>query len=141
MNGFFDAMFVEMAARRRRLRAALGDRGQALAEFLLLGGLALGSLGLFVRPWMAAATPWGFAVPFIFLAGYFLLEARRQRAASAAEDAEAVRRGYDWGVLLWSLACALVGAAAFVMAWAAEPAGEEAPWTPPENSVPVDIGP
>lgn len=94
-------MFNEMGARRRRLRASLGDRGQALAEFLVLGGLAIGSLGLFVRPWMPAAAPWGFWVPLAFVIGYLLIEMRRRAAAAAAarahnqavEAAQAVARG------------------------------------------------
>ncbi len=135
-------MFAEMAARRRRLRAALGDRGQALVEFTVLSGLALGSLGLFVREWMAAAAPWGFAVPALFLIGYVLIEARRQ-AAAGADQGERVQTGYDWAALLWSIGSALVGAAAFVIAWTSEPPGpvQEEIWTPPESSVPVDISP
>ena len=73
-------MFAELGARRRRLRASLGDRGQAITEFLVLGGLVIGSLGLFVRPGMAAIAPWGFALPVVFLIGFFLIEARRQIA-------------------------------------------------------------
>ncbi len=76
MGGFFTSMFAEMGARRRRLRAALGDRGQAIVEFLVLGGLAIGSLGLFVREWMPAAAPWGFWLPPIFVIGFLLIEAR-----------------------------------------------------------------
>lgn len=140
--GFVSAMFAEMGARRRRLRAWFGDRGQALVEFLLLGGLALGSLGLFVRPWMAAAAPWGFALPFVFVAGYLLIEARRQAAVARGQPPEAVSAGYDRAVLLWAFACALAGAAAFTLAMAAEPPPvEEEYWTPPESSVAVDIAP
>lgn len=137
-------MFNEMGARRRRLRAALGDRGQALVEFLVLGGLAIGSLGLFVRPWMPAAAPWGFWLPPVFLIGYFLIEARRQSAlARAGGDSEKLGSGYDWVALLWSFGCALAGAAAFVIAWSAAPAAPVDPneWTPPESAVPVDISP
>lgn len=135
-------MFAEMGARRRRMRGAFGDRGQALAEFLLLGGLAIGSLGLILRPWMAAAAPWGFALPFVFLAGFLLIDARRQAAITRGDDPAKVSSGYDWVVLLWALACALAGAAAFTIAWASEPppAPEEI-WTPPESSVSVDISP
>lgn len=136
-------MFDEMGARRRRLRAALGDRGQALAEFLVLGGLFAGSLGLFVRPWMPEAAPWGFFLPFVFLAGFGLIESRRQSGlpqdASAAEPSVS----HDWIVLLWSLGCALAGAAAFVIAWSAAPAPApvEDVWAPPESAVAVDISP
>jgi len=143
MGNFFSAMFEEMGMRRRRLRVAFGDRGQAIFEFLIMAGLALGSLGLLVRTWMAAVAPWGFAMPFVFLAGYVLIERRRQRARAAAPDSETLRRNYDWAALLWALACALAGAAAFVIAWGAEPPAppEEEIWTPPESSVPVQISP
>lgn len=174
MNAFFGSMFSEMGARRRRLRESLGDRGQGIAEFLVLGGLLVGSLGLFVRDWMPAAAPWGFALPLVFIVGYLLIDACRQIAVSAAEaklaeqaeQARAVARrersdlpeikdengrtvvdrtsvGYDWIALLWAFACALAGAAAFVIAWSAEPPPVVDPndWTPPESSVPVDIAP
>jgi hypothetical protein len=143
MGGFFSSLFTEMGARRRRLRAALGDRGQGIVEFLVLGGLMLGSLGLFVRDWMPAAAPWGFALPFIFVIGYGLIDARRQAQFANAEAPERVNASYDWIVLGWSFGCALAGAAAFVIAWSAEPppVQEEEIWTPPESSVSVEISP
>lgn len=138
MGGFFSSMFAEMGARRRRLRASLGDRGQALVEFLVLGGLVVGSLGLFVRPWMPDAAPWGFWLPFVFVAGYLLIEARRQLSHARGAVPERTSAGYDWMALLWSFGCALAGAAAFVIAWSAKPAEE---WTPPENTPTVEIVP
>jgi hypothetical protein len=143
MSAFFSAMFEEWGARRRRLRAIFGDRGQAIFEFLIMAGLALGSLGLLVRTWMPAAAPWGFSMPFVFIVGFILIELRRQRALARVGDSEQIRRAYDWAALLWSVGCALIGAAAFVIAWSAEPPAprEEDVWTPPENSVPVDISP
>jgi CHASE2 domain-containing sensor protein len=195
MSGFFSSMFTEMGARRKRLRAQFGDRGQALTEFLVLGGLAIGSVGLFVREWMPAAAPWGFALPFVFVVGALLIEARRQAAAALFQrrlpetnagldaqewvrleaemradersavfqeqakekfDAEADARRqyrtdnpalivapqYDWAALLWGFACALAGAAAFVIAWSAEPPPvDDGIWRPPEGSVASDIVP
>jgi hypothetical protein len=143
MGGFFPSLFAEMGARRRRLRAALGDRGQGIVEFLVLGGLAIGSLGLFVRDWMPAAAPWGFAIPLVFLIGFLLIDQRRQATLAAGQPPEQVSASYDWIALLWSFGCALAGAAAFVIAWSAEPppVQEEEIWTPPENSVPVEISP
>jgi hypothetical protein len=143
MGGFFPSLFAEMGARRSRLRAALGDRGQGIVEFLVLGGLMLGSLGLFVRDWMPAAAPWGFAMPFIFLIGYGLIDARRQAELARAQAPERVNTSYDWIALGWSFGCALAGAAAFVIAWSAQPAPvqQEETWTPPESSVSVDISP
>jgi hypothetical protein len=142
MGGFFSSLFSEMGARRRRLRESLGDRGQAFAEFLVLGGLAIGSLGLFVRPWMPAAAPWGFWLPLVFLVGFLLIEARRQ-AARAAAPASGGGPGYDWAALLWSFGCALAGGAAFVIAWSAAPPAlpREDIWAPPESAVSVDISP
>ncbi len=159
MSGFFSEMFAEFAARRRRLRAALGDRGQGLIEFVIFGGVLVGALGLFVGPWMPAAAPWGFAIPLVFVAGYLLIEARRQRSLAGArtrsgavpKDEEGrtpmdrIAAGYDWLTLGWSLLCALLGAAAFVIAWSAKPPDLEKNaldnWTPPESAVSVDLSP
>lgn len=143
MGGFLSSLFAEVGARRRRLRAALGDRGQGIVEFLVLGGLFVGSLGLFVRGWMPAAAPWGFALPFVFLIGYILIDARRQAGLARTQAPDRVNASYDWIALGWSFGCALAGAAAFVIAWSAEPAPvqEEEIWTPPESSVSVDISP
>lgn len=144
MGGFIPSLLAEMGARRRRLRAAMGDRGQAIVEFLVLSGLALGSVGLVIREWMVAAAPWGFAIPFLFVIGFLLIDARRQAALARNQTApQRVSETYDWVVLLWSFGCALVGAAAFVIALtsAPEPAPQEEIWSPPESSVPVDILP
>lgn len=142
MSSFFSSMFEEMGARRRRLRTAFGDRGQALTEFMVLSGLAIGSLGLFIREWMPDAAPWGFWLPLVFVVGYFLIEARRQAALAKIEGEEALAklvRTYDWTVFLWAFGCALAGAAAFVIAYSAEPVLED--WTPPESAVAVEVGP
>lgn len=107
-----------------------------------MSGLAIGSLGLFVRPWMAGAAPWGFALPFVFVAGYLALDARRQAELRGGGAADALSAHYDWIILLWALACSLAGAAAFVIAWGAEPpAPPEEIWTPPESAVSVDMSP
>lgn len=82
-------MIVEWGARRKRLRTAFGDRGQALTDFLVMSGLLVGSVGLFVREWMPGAAPWGFALPFVFVIGFVLIEARRQAAVAA------FRRGFE----------------------------------------------
>lgn len=141
MGDFFSAMFAEMGARRRRLRASLGDRGQAITEFLVLGGLAVGSLGLFLRPYMPGVAPWGFALPFVFVIGFLLLEARRQASIARGGDAAKVNTNYDWATLLWSFGCALAGAAAFVIAFSSAPPAPEEEWAPPESAVSVDMSP
>jgi hypothetical protein len=142
MNGFLGSMFAEMGARRRRMRAAFGDRGQALVEFLVLGGLAVGSLGLFVREGMARSAPWGFALPLIFVIGFAAIEMRRQAEFKAGGDAAQLAGRYDWIVLLWSFGCALLGVAAFVLAWTAHPhVAPQQDWQPPRETVDVDISP
>lgn len=137
MSRFFADLFAEMGARRRRLREAFGDRGQALVEFLVLGGLLIGSVGLYVRPWMAAAAAWGLALPPLFLLGYVVIEARRQRALGVGGDSDRIKSSHDWATFLWAMACALTGAAAFVLAWSAEPAALVEPegWRPPAGAV------
>jgi hypothetical protein len=143
VSGFFSTLGQELGARRRRLREAMGGWGQALCEFLVMAGLLIGSAGLYLRPWMAPAAPWGFALPFVFLAGFFGIEVMRQRAVRRGAASETLATSYDWLVLIWSLGCALAGAAAFVIAWGAEPVPlpEPPPWEPPESSVSVDISP
>jgi hypothetical protein len=133
-------MFAEYGARRRRLQAIFGDRGQSLVEFALVFGLSLGSLGLFVREWMARSAPWGFALPFVFLIGYLLIEARRQGALKRGADADSVQSVHDWSAALWAMACALAGVAAFVIAWNSEPPAPPPPpppeeWLPPDSAV------
>ncbi len=143
VSRFFPTLIQELVPRRRRLREIFGNRGQAIYEFFVMGGLIVGSLGLFLAPWMPAAAPWGFALPFLYVIGQLLLEWRRQKAIARGADAEAITPGYDWTIILWSLACALAGAAAFVMAWGARPAPPPAPvddsWRPPENVIEMDL--
>lgn len=141
MAGFFTNFFDELGERRRRLRKSLGDRGQALASFAVLAGLMLGSIGLYLKPWMIGVSPWGFGVPVLFVIGYLLIEWRRQ-ADLARSETEALATRYDWTARLFSLACALAGSAAFVIAFSSEPpAPHIEEWTPPESAVSVDISP
>ncbi|MET0181813.1 MAG: hypothetical protein ABW199_02890 [Caulobacterales bacterium] len=119
----------------------VGDRGQSFVELLILAGLVLGSIGLYMRDWMAAAAPWGFAIPFVFAAGSVLLELRRQGALRAGADQEAVAKRYDLLVMVWSIGCAAAGAATFIFALLAEPAPppKENIWQPPESAVMFDL--
>lgn len=142
MAGFFTNLLDELGERRRRLRKSLGDRGQALASFVILAGLIMGSLGLYLRPWMIGIASWGFFVPAVFVVGYLLIEWRRQATLASGADAEKTATTYDWTSRLFSLACALAGAAAFVIAFTSEPpAPQIEEWTPPEGAVSVDISP
>ena len=142
MAGFFTNLFDELGERRSRLRKSLGDRGQAFASFAILAGLMLGSLGLYLRPWMIGVASWGFAVPLVFVIGYLLIDWRRQTALARGGDAEKTAATYDMAARLFAFACALAGAAAFVIAFTSEPpAPQIEEWTPPDNAVSVDISP
>lgn len=135
-------MMAEMGARRRRLRESLGDYGQALAEFLVMGGLLIGSLGLFVAPWMPGAAPWGFTLPFVVVFGAIWIEKRRQAALAKGAEAEAIAPAHDWATFLLALGCAVAGLAAFLIAYGAAPTGppQEPVWRPPPGAVASDIG-
>lgn len=135
-------MMAELGARRRRLRGSLGEYGQALAEFLVLGCLLTGSVGLFLLPWMPAAAPWGFAMPFVLVGGMLWLEKRRQDAIARGAEPEAIESAHDWAAFLLAFGCAVAGLAAFLIAYGAapEPPPQEPVWRPPENAVPSDIG-
>ena len=142
MAEFLTNLFDELGERRRRLRKSLGDRGQALASFTILAGLVLGSLGLFLRTWMIDVAPWGFAVPVVFVLGYLLIDWRRQAALTRGAEAEPAAAKYDWSARLFSFACALAGAAAFVIAFTSEPPPRQIEeWAPPDSAVSVDISP
>lgn len=144
MGGFFSGMFEEIGARRRRFRLAFGNWGQAFTEFLIFGCLAIGSVGLFVRTWMPGAASWGFAVPVVFVLGHLLLEWRRQAKPTPqdADDAAARASKYDWAAFLFSMACAVSGVAAFVIAMSSEPAPVvEEGWQPPAEAVQSTIVP
>jgi hypothetical protein len=91
---------------------------------------------------MIRTAPWGLAVPLAFVIGFLIIDARRQAQLRAnADDAKTGSR-YDWIVLLWSFACALLGVAAFVLAWTAQPhVAPHEEWQPPREAVDVDIAP
>lgn len=135
-------MFSELGARRRRLRAALGDRGQSLFEFGVMSALVMGSLGLILREWMPAAAPWGFALPFLYVGGYVLLDWLRQRAP-VVETEEAPHRRWDLYTLGWTLLCASASVATLLYAWGAEPPPPPEPpaWQPPEDVILFDAPP
>jgi len=139
---FLTGLIREFAARRRRLRESLSEWGQSLFDFAVFSGLFIGSAGLFMQPWMAAAAPWGFAAPVLVVVGLVLLELRRRRSLARGADPAKITPGHDWAALLWSAGCAILGAAAFILAWGAKPIPPEPPaWNPPENAVAVEISP
>jgi hypothetical protein len=138
----FLTQFVEEAIRRRqRIASAISGRGQIALDIVFIGGLFLGTIGMLVRPWMAATAPWGFLALPAALAGHLLLDARRQAALRRDQDEIRVRKRADRMAVAWSAFCALIGASAFFYAWpepppTLEPAGEEEMWVPPKDLTP-----
>lgn len=145
--GFWSSLFEEVGARRRQLRERLGDRGQSLFEMALLAGFLLGSIGLFLQPWMFRVAPWGLAALPIFLVGYVLLDVRRQADLAANGASKPLRKRHRRNALLLALATASMGAAAFTLGMMASPPVAPGPplltdpqWIPPPDAIDTDIG-
>jgi hypothetical protein len=91
---------------------------------------------------MLQAAWWGLWLPLVFVLGFFLIDARRQKRLREGAEAAKTSTGFDWAILLWSFGCALLGAAAFVLAWTAQPrTAPQQDWQPPRETVRVDIAP
>lgn len=144
--GFLSSLFAELGKRRGRIRKWMGDRPEAILEFSLLSGFSLGTLGLYLKPGMAALAPWGFAALPVGVVGYIVIDWRRQAELAAGADVEKTARLYDIASVFWGLACAGLGAAAFLIAltsWAPAPPPAPPPdapeWTPPPSAIPSDL--
>lgn len=148
MTGFLDSFLDEALARRRRIATTIGPRMQSLFDLLILGGVALGSGGLFLRYWMLPAAPWGLALPVIFVAGHLWLDWRRQNAPTSnlsKDEAEEARQRTDLYAVGFGVVCAVIGAFTFFYAWGQEPPGQYEPpaqaeeWTPPPDVLESEI--
>ncbi len=143
MGSYFEAFIAEVMARRRRIASTIGPLAQGIFDLALLGGVVIGSLGLLIYPWMPLAAPWGFALPIVYVAGHLLLDRRRQASLARGEGAEAVKERGDLFAVLFSLACAGLGAVTFVYALSQKPPPPPPPpaeeWTPPEQVIELDI--
>lgn len=141
MSGFLAPLASEFAARRRRLRKALGDARASIVEFALLAGIGFG----FAAPAFARTAFPGQAyapfLPALAVAGYLLIETARQRALTAAGEEASVTNTFDRRVLLFLGAVALVGVATLAWAILAVPPPGFVPDTPPADALPVSIGP
>jgi hypothetical protein len=113
---FFENLFEELAARRRRLREAVGRRAD-LVEFAVIGGLALAAFTPIFNEHAPSAARWALAIPVAFALGYVLLDWRRQAALKAGRAGPA----HDRLALYWMIAVPALGAAAFVAAALAPP--------------------
>jgi hypothetical protein len=143
MAHYFEAFINEALARRRRIASTIGPLAQGWFDLALLGGVVIGSVGLFAYPWMPWAAPWGFALPFACAIGHGLLDARRQTALARGDDSEKVQERGDFAAVLWGLGCASAGVVTFAYAYLQEPAPPPpAPteeWAPPDSVIELDI--
>ncbi|MES1200843.1 MAG: hypothetical protein ABUS57_05280 [Pseudomonadota bacterium] len=71
----------------------------------------------------------------------FRQDAPQRHAERLANASAYVATRHDWGVFIWSMACAVAGGAAFVIAWQANPSKPEPEWQPPLNAPTVQIQP
>lgn len=141
MTGYVSELGAETAARRRRLRKALGEQRATLIEFALLAGTVLGLASPAFGPKGFAGALYTPFLPLAAIAGYLLIEHARQRQIAAGQPEDAVRPAFDRRVLWFLAAVALVGYATFVWATLAPAPFELAPAEAPPDALPVTIGP
>jgi hypothetical protein len=123
-------MLDELGARRRRLTRKFSPFLGGLLEFAMLGGLVLGVAAV------PLGRPWG-ALPLLgWLAGYIVLDRRRQAALAAGGEPEAVQRSSDPTVLWLTIALAALGFWVFLGAMQAK---EREGWQKPEDPLPPAV--
>lgn len=141
MAGFFSDLGAEVAARRKRLRKAVGDGRASLFEFALLTGLMLGIASPTFGPkhfpgvWLAAA------LPALLVAGYVMIETNRRAQIARGASEAAVAPASDRRALWFLVAVAAAGYLTFVWALLAPAPFELVPDAPPPGALEVTIGP
>lgn len=141
MAGFLASLGSEFAARRLRLRKALGDGRGSLFEYVLLLGVILGVASPGFGPKGFAGALYGPLLPVLLIAGYVLIDAGRQRVAARGGDEDAVRAAFDRRTLWLCVAVAAIGYVTFVWALLAPAPFELAPEEEPPGALNVTIGP
>lgn len=137
----WSAFASEFAARRRRLRKALGDWRSSLLEFSLLAGTLMGASSQAFGPKGFLGAYYGPFLPVLALVGYVVIEQARQRALTQGTEEVALRASFDRRALFFLIAVAAIGYATFVWALFAPPPFELVPETPPARTLDVTIGP
>ena len=140
MTGFLTSLGVEFAARRRRLRKALGDGRASLLEFVLLLGVTLGVASPAFGPKHFLGGLYGPFLPLLLAVGYGLLDVGRQRLVAGGQAEQAIAAAFDRRALWFCLAVALIGYLTFVWALFAPPPFELVPDMPPPGAVDVTLG-
>ncbi len=141
MAGFLTSLGSEFAARRRRLRTALGDGRASLFEYVLLLGLILGIASPGFGPKGFIGALYGPLLPVLLIAGYFLIDASRQRVLARGAAEETAGPAFDRRVLWFCIAVAAIGYLTFVWALLAPTPFELVPEEEPPGALNVTIGP
>ena len=113
---FFSAMFEEMWERRQRFQKAVGKSTGGLIEFVIFSGVLV-SIGAILLGNMLGALPL-----LGLVAGYPILDQRRQAALARGADPEAVRKRADMHALIFFGAIAVLGFWVFGQAMGAKQA-------------------
>ena len=141
MPSFLASLGSEFAARRRRLRKRLGDGRAALFEYVLLLGLVLGAASPGFGPNGFIGALYGPLLPVLLIAGYFLIDASRQRVLARGAGEDDVAPAFDRRVLWFAVAVAAIGYLPFVWALLAPAPFELVPEEEPRSALEVTIGP
>jgi hypothetical protein len=141
MLRFFTSLGAEFAARRRRLRKAVGDARASMAEFAVLAAVVIGAVAPAFAPATFPARLTAPLLPVLALVGYAVIDAARQRTLAAGAEEDVVRAAFDRRVLLFLAAVALIGVATFAWALLMPTPIELAPDEPPPGALDVTIGP
>ncbi len=141
MAHFLASLGSEFAARRLRLRKALGDGRASLFEYVILLGVILGVAAPGFGPKGFLGAHYGPLLPILLIAGYVLIDMSRQRVLARGAEEAAVRAAFDRRVLWFCIAVAAIGYLTFVWALLAPAPFELVPDEEPVGALSVTIGP
>jgi len=141
MLGFLSSLAGEFAARRRRLRKAIGDGRASLFEFVLLAGLVIGVAAPSFAPAAFLGRSFGPLLPVLAVLGYLAIDAGRQRALAADAEEASVSAASDRRALWFLAVVAAAGYATFAWALLTPEPFELVPEELPSGALDVNIGP
>jgi hypothetical protein len=141
MLRFLSSLGAEFAARRRRLRKAIGDGRASLLEFVLLAGVLIGVAAPSFGPNAFLGRTFAPLLPVLAVLGYIVLDAGRQRALATGAEEAGVSAAFDARALWFLAVVAAAGYATFAWAVLAPEPFELAPAEPPPGALDVTIGP
>lgn len=141
MMRFLASLGAELAARRRRLRTAIGDARASLLEFALLAGVVIGAFAPSFAPEEFIGARFAPLLPVLAVLGYVAIDGGRQRALAGGAEETGVSAAFDRRVLWFLAAVAALGYATFAWAVLTPEPFELVPEEPPPGALDVNIGP